>query len=266
MKKTVKLLALMTVIAVVALSLCSCRSMDETIANQAFYTDSTKTEFTLRGKLYRQLDIGRLSFIDAQNAAPGSGCYITEKDVPALLSSWYGDWYSFNYDETVVYVYGHNYVREDKYEAVKEAADSAVLDHYYISYYPNLYHSAPYEGIESDYYDVDNVKTVFLDQDVTDAINNALKTADNDKVQLSEDTLQSADAMMIERCDKDMIVTTYDSNVVLLRDGEKCYAIDDSNYYYRDDAYTVCPFDKEGEALIKDLFEKYPEAADQTAF
>lgn len=265
MKKTVKLLALMTVIAVVALSLCSCRSMDETIANQAFYTDSTKTGFTLRGKLYRQLDIGRLSFIDAQNAAPGSGCYITEKDVPALLSSWYGDWYTISNDEAVVYVFGDYYVREDKYEAVKEVADSAVLDHYYISYYPVLNHYSPYEGIEAERYDAENMKTVFLDQDVTDAINNALKTAESDKVQLSDERLQSVDAMMIERCDKDMIVTTYDSDVVLLRDGEKCYVSDDGNYYW-DDAYTVCPFDKEGEALIKALFEKYPEAADQTAF
>ncbi|MBQ9680000.1 MAG: hypothetical protein IJV48_04895 [Ruminococcus sp.] len=266
MKKTVKLLALMTVIAVVALSLCSCRSMDETIANQAFYTDSTKTEFTLRGKLYRKMDIGRLSFIDAGNyPSQNNGCYITEKDVPALLSSWYGDWYFINDDETVVYVYGDNYVREDKYEAVKEVADSAVLDHYYISYYPNLYHSAPYESIEADYWDTDTVSNILLDQDVTDAINNALKTAESDKVQLSDERLQSVDAMMIERCDKDMIVTTYDSDVVLLRDGEKCYVSNDGSYY-RDDEYTVCPFDKEGEALIKALFEKYPEATDQTAF
>ena len=266
MKKTSKVIALVMAIAIVALSLCSCRSLDNLKQNQAFYLDNTKTEITLHGNIYRELKLGKLSFIDARNyESQGDGCYITEKGVPALLSSWYGDWYSINHDESVISTFGNHYVREDKYELVHEAVNGAVLDHVYISYYPNTYYSASYEGIDIDHYDIDHVSNVLLEQDVTDTINKALSTPENDKVKLTEKTLQSVDALMIERCDKNMMVTTFDNNsVVLLRNGENFYVIDDS--YYWADEYNVCPIDKDGAVLIKELFEKYPEAVDQTAF
>ena len=275
MKRVIKISALLLFIALLTVSLCSCRSLETAKANQAFYLNDTKSEISLRGNTYREfLPDNNLSFINVNERNYGSqesGCYVTEKDVPALLSSWYGDLYSISNDESVACVYasthatGGYYVREDKYEAVKEAADSAVLDHYYISYYPDSYYSGRYDDIASKHYDTDTVSNIILDQDVTDAINKALATVNSDKVQLTQDQLYSVEALMIERCDKDMIVTTFDNSLVLLRDGESFYVSGGNDYYWAD-SYSVYPIEKNSAALIKELFEKYPEAVDQTAF
>ncbi len=266
MKRVIKASALLLIIALLTVSLCSCGSLETAKANQAFYLDNNfKSEIILRDTIYRKIYLGNLSFIDAGNyGLRENGCYVTEKGVPVLLSSWYGDLYSISNDESVINVFGEYYVREDKYEAVKEAVDSAVLDHYYISYYPDSYYSGRYDDIASKHYDTDTVSNIILDQDVTDAINKALATDDSDKRQLTQDQLYSVEALMIERCDKDMIVTTFDNNLVLLRDGESFYVSGDNDYWA--DSYSVYPIEKNSAALIKELFEKYPEAVDQTAF
>ena len=266
MKKVFQISALLLIIALLTVSLCSCRSLETAKANQAFYLDNNvKSEIILRDTIYRKIYLGNLSFIDAGNyGLRENGCYVTEKGVPVLLSSWYGDLYSISNDESVINVFGEYYVREDKYEAVKEAADSAVLDHYYISYYPDSYYSGRYDDIASKHYDTDTVSNIILDQDVTDAINKALATDDSDKRQLTQDQLYSVEALMIERCDKDMIVTTFDNDLVLLRDGESFYVSGGNDDWA--DSYSVYPIEKNSAALIKELFEKYPEAVDQTAF
>lgn len=267
MKRVIKASALLLIIALLTVSLCSCGSLETAKANQAFYLDNNfKSEIILRDTIYRKIYLGNLSFIDAGNyGLRENGCYVTEKGVPVLLSSWYGDLYSISNDESVINVFGEYYVREDRYEAVKEAADSAVLDHYYISYYPDSYYSGRYDDIASKHYDTDTVSNIILDQDVTDAINKALATVNSDKVQLTQDQLYSVEALMIERCDKDMIVTTFDNSLVLLRDGESFYVSGGNDYYWAD-SYSVYPIEKNSAALIKELFEKYPEAVDQTAF
>jgi hypothetical protein len=266
MKRVIKASALLLIIALLTVSLCSCGSLETAKANQAFYLDNNfKSEIILRDTIYRKIYLGNLSFIDAGNyGLRENGCYVTEKGVPVLLSSWYGDRYSINKDESVLSIYGEYYVREDKYEAVKDAADSAVLDHYYISYYPDSYYSGRYDDIASKRYDTDTVSNILLEQDVTDAINKALATGDSDKVQLTQDQLYTVEALKIERCDKDMMVTMYDNNLVLLRDGESFYVSGDNDYWA--DSYSVYPIEKNSAELIKELFEKYPEAVDQTAF
>ena len=265
MKKVFKISALLLVIFLLTVSLCSCRSLETAKTNQAFYRDNFRSEVILRDNIYQKIHLGNLSFIDTGNyGLQDNGCFVTEKDVPVLLSSWYGERYSISKDESVLSIYGEYYVREDRYEAVKDAADSAVLDHYYISYYPDSYYSGRYDDIASKHYDTDTVSNILLDQDVTDAINKALATDDSDKVQLTQDQLYSVEALMIERCDKDMIVTTSDNDLVLLRDGESFYVSGDNDYWA--DSYSVYPIEKNSAALIKELFEKYPEAVDQTAF
>lgn len=265
MKKVFKISALLLVIFLLTVSLCSCRSLETAKTNQAFYRDNFRSEVILRDNIYQKIHLGNLSFIDTGNyGLQDNGCFVTEKDVPVLLSSWYGERYSISKDESVLSIYGEYYVREDRYEAVKDAADSAVLDHYYISYYPDSYYSGRYDDIASKRYDTDTVSNILLEQDVTDAINKTLATVNSDKVQLTQDQLYSVEALMIERCDKDMIVTTSDNNLVLLRDGESFYVSGDNDYWA--DSYSVYPIEKNSAALIGELFEKYPEAVDQTAF
>ena len=107
-----------------------------------------------------------------------------------------------------------------------------------------------------------------LEQDVTDVINSSIKVDDKDKVKLSEDSLKSAKALIVCHCDSNMMVTNYNmDNIVLLSNGEDYYAwINQSWDYTEKDEYSVYPFEKDGAGLIKALFEKYPEAVDQTAF
>lgn len=258
MKQFFKLIALVLAIAMVAATLCSCRSLDETKANQAFYTDSKKTEITLRENTYRELKIGKLSFINEWNYgyAQGNGCYVTEKDVPALLSSWYGDWYSINEDDSVMFVYGDAYVRKDKYDDLKEVVENSKLDHYVFSYYSDDYYYSNYH----DYGYYDTQKNVIVDDDTAAAINRTLGVADNDKVKY--DTLSGADystkAIRLNPCDENMILADYNTTVYLILDKEKYYVWDGNEY----DEYSICPVADDDVALIKALFDKYPNAAD----
>ena len=153
MKNSFKLIALFLAIAMLAVSLCSCRALDERKENRAVYTSTEHTKIEYKGNLYRLLlnsenkDILTTggSFVERYSSR------VTDKDVPVLLDNYYGNFMDINEDETIIRVFlsseklwdfitdeelyyhtsvtywgGHvYYVHEDKYEEVKE--DTAPL-------------------------------------------------------------------------------------------------------------------------------------------
>ncbi|MBQ9248179.1 MAG: hypothetical protein IJ171_06295, partial [Ruminococcus sp.] len=63
MKKVIKISALLLVIFLLTVSLCSCRSLETAKANQAFYLDNFRSEVILRDNIYQKIHLGNLSFI-----------------------------------------------------------------------------------------------------------------------------------------------------------------------------------------------------------
>lgn len=141
MKKSFKVITLILAIAMLAVSLCSCRALDEAKANQAVYSDD-HTEIEYRGNIYRLL-FPKYHLMDYYGCS--TIAYASDKDdVPVLLSSWYGDRLQISEDETIIRAmiptdeiadliddeelyydtmlnwHGAYYIREDRYDEVKE--------------------------------------------------------------------------------------------------------------------------------------------------
>ena len=261
-----RLIALVLAIIVVSVSLCSCQALDAARDSQAFYHDS-KREIIWLDQTYKVMNTEKFSIINTDIRE----LRVTASDVPVLLSDLVGDYGIVERkDDSVISVYGEYYVREDKYEVMKEVLEGAVLDHYYISFYSDSYYSyrSPDGNYDVDYWDVSNLSTILLDQDVTDVINNALAASEREKVRLDEESMQSAKAMIVSPCDTEMMLTNDKTDqIVLLRDGENFYVyISEFWNSSEDDGYSVFMIDKEGVELVKSLFDKYPQAVDQTIF
>lgn len=262
MKNSFRIIAVLSAVFLIAVSLCSCQALDKMRDDQAFYQVSER-EIVWHDQTYKILHTGKFHIISTRSKE----LHVTAPDVPVLLSGLEGIYATLERtDDTVISVYGNYYVRKDKYEAVQEVIESAVLDHYYLSFYPDSHnwYRSPDGNYDADYWNVSILNTIIMDQDVTDLINNAIEMSDSDKVLLNEDSLQSAKALLVSPCDKDMMVTDYDADqIVLLNVGEHYYIRKDVAW---DDGYYACPVDEDGAKLIKALFEEHPEAVDQTAF
>ena len=140
MKKFYKLIALVLAIAMLAVSLCSCRALDEAKANRVFYSDD-HTEILYNNSVYRLL----LSGIPLMDTYGNSFSSVTDKDVPVLLKGFFGDYIIISEDETIIESFitisqisdmvddlepyydatkswadSVYYVREDRYDEVKE--------------------------------------------------------------------------------------------------------------------------------------------------
>lgn len=110
MKKYLRLL-LCVFTALLSVSLvCSCESIDEMRARQAFYDDDGNVLFN--GEKYIRID-GEYDVFDGY----GDSVIITQKDVPVLLAEKYGDWYSIAEGGEYLYSYGEDtFLREDSYK------------------------------------------------------------------------------------------------------------------------------------------------------
>ena len=240
MKKIIKLIALMTAVALLAISLCSCQHLDELKANQAFYTDDTKETIIYHDSVYKAINPGNLYFTSNYIYGYFDNAYVTTEDVPALLSSWYGDPFTINHDEVIItantdhrdYMDSLNtldYVREDKYDEIKSIIEKGKgnLDHYYFT----LWQSPEVDEFAVDY----NVKpqSILLDDEATAVVNRTLNIDDDDKVKydtLSAGGYSQAFFPRINCCDKNMWLTDYGAEYTIFCDNGKYY-IWDGNVY-----------------------------------
>lgn len=272
MKKYIRIIALLSVIALTAVSLCSCKALDEAKANQAFYSTDQHREIEYKDSIYRVFSPGKYSVISVEY----SDVTVTEKDVPVLVKGWYGNRMSVNTAETVIGVagsmkdfvdfgvdqkiddssayeegldyltYNIYYVREDLYDEVVKAAQSDQLDHYYFEVWPKGYnYDRPSSSVSH--------QEILLDDDVTDAIKTAIKETTSKEIKRASDLGNAVNEIEINVCDKNLILTDWNHGgyQFLVQDGDRYYFCYGDSYYLLDQS--VYP-------NIKKLFDTYPDA------
>jgi len=132
MKKTVKGVALIIAVIIFCFSLCGCVDIDDMKKSQAFITD---TGVVFNGNEYYPLpESDRMQFFTTEY----NPVYITEKDVPVLLSSFMGSECILSDDGKFLYSESETirYCRSDVYESVLSRINSGyVHEGYFYSYY-----------------------------------------------------------------------------------------------------------------------------------
>lgn len=130
MKRFIKLGVAVILAVSVLITLCSCNKLDEMRESQAVWTD-TGYELTYKGNSYHLLpSCGDLYFYS------DSYGYVTDSDVPVLLSHNFGIGICVDRDETLI-VCGHwpdgynkLYCIEDEYDKTVTDISNYSLDHY----------------------------------------------------------------------------------------------------------------------------------------
>lgn len=294
MKKSFKLIALVLAIIMVSVSLCSCRALDEAKANTAVYTDNDKTEVLFRDTTYKYLDTGDYDFVFYRDADPFT-YHVIESDVPVLLSSWYGSFMGVSADGIVLgsndaseskiaeayyddvtnqdVEYGWRtkfFVREDKYDEIKETVEQGKLDHYFFEYweqpdYDQYMSGGMMDSRESDF----SYKRVMLDDAATEAIARAKKSDKTEVIQVFDgsryvDNTYVKRVIPLQECDKDIILTKYDINNTscLVEWLNKDYRYFVTDGCTPDGKCVLHEVDKDGYASIEKYFDDYPDACE----
>ena len=115
MKKTVKLIAICAIISVLAVGLCSCDRIDEMRAVHAKWNEDGES-FTLGGEEYKY--VGLSSMLSIPSIATRT-VYITDADVPVLLSEDAGEHARYNMNYKVVEDNSKFYAAQDNYDYAK---------------------------------------------------------------------------------------------------------------------------------------------------
>ena len=249
MKKSIRIIALITAMLLIALSLCSCRSLDELRGNTAIYDDDAKETLTFRGEQYRI--ISGKNDLTISSAITQWG-HATAPDVPVLLATAYGDemWFEDNEEHTaplILYVNHYDsdrksvnyvtdkvttvfYCQESFYDKLYEKMNAEKLDHYTVDYYDNDALDRYYETLKADEAINDeqfHTKEV-LDEETTEAIDRTLANKD---ILMHEDVPETKlYELTLNVTDEDMLVTNNHIIEVYEHDGE--YFLSENNMYY----------------------------------
>lgn len=161
MKKCKRWLAIVFV-SLMCLSLCGCQELDDMRASHAVWQEDGTILWN--GNVYRLLE----NAPDELQAYGGSTVYVTEADVPVLLSAEFGEYFTSSKDGMLLRGYSYNafdviahiiYCREDRYEEITEylqqTTEMKEMNHYFYYYWS-------YETDEQEvyYFSLDQVKVM----------------------------------------------------------------------------------------------------------
>ena len=133
MKKCKRWIAVL-LISVMCLSLCGCQDLEDMRAAHALLQEDGSIKWN--GNVYRLMTISpeKTGILFADN-----NVWVTEKDVPVLLSEQFGQYARVSQNGVVLVMYGHDgetlYCREDQYNATMEYLQNAELTTYYYTYW-----------------------------------------------------------------------------------------------------------------------------------
>lgn len=115
MKKSVKRIFSIVLVLCICLLLCSCRELDDMKANRAVFTDQTYSEILFDGSTYKFV----ANWPDSADITYYNSTMVCEKDVPLLLSEFFGKTAVFDPEKKVICLeYDKYYCREDIYDSV----------------------------------------------------------------------------------------------------------------------------------------------------
>lgn len=242
MKKYIKLLCVLLLTVIMCLSFCSCMELDQMRDNQAFWGSTEETLY------FRNAEYKLLPACDDLSLVPGGHGYITESDVPVLLSTNHGN--RMSYDRDAIFVVSgiwenkpecnKVWCRTDKYDEICKAIDLYTLDRYCI-YNPKYANGDNYEEYTSLY--------TLLSKEASEIINTALSK----EAVLSNEWNQYNYIAEIYACDEKLLfVSELPISVVELGDGEVFILkrVDDDWY-----KYSVSQ--ENGESLVRMIYDYY---------
>lgn len=234
MKKIIRIIAVALCVAILGVMLCSCQYLEDKKHDRAVFADDSKECIEFRGYTYKRISLPADVVIMDGDSYYGYQAFVSTKDVPVLLNSIYGQPITFDFSEEnppilqcykedknvsndaterfvrFSYTYTYNYfgyeldsdkcyVREDRYDELKEELQNAILDHYY--YYD--YHEEEYNDVY--YEDRSMVELKLVDDDLTKSINETLKSGKT----IDYTTLKDSDSWnsyWLSYCDKNKLV------------------------------------------------------------
>ena len=283
MKKVIRIITAALCAAMIGATLCSCRYLDEKKENNAVFTDDSKEYIEFRDHTYKRIELpsGLTAMVDYDFGVEPA--YVTEKDVPVLLNSMYG--LPFIYDSKVknplilqlyegndlmdesdpilratMHTYGaldrnQCYIREDKYDEVKNEIQKAKLDHYY-------YYDADFTDYSLNYDFSDPMQLTPelkpASEELTSAINDSLKSGKKVNYQKLIDK-DSWSSFCLGCCDKNMLVTDDTKNLYILCENVsgKYYLVQTTNMYSKEKDLITVP--DQYSSVFKQLFTEQKE-------
>ena len=152
MKKNIKRLSALVLAVACCIVLCSCSAIKEMRASQAFEGEN-EGEIIWGGQVYRELDI-RSELPEGIELKTNEWGRVTEKDVPVLLSEFFGADMYCNHNKTVIetgIVKPFFYAREDVYDYVENLIKYPALDEYCVEYEVGPNYEKEYELLKQRY-------------------------------------------------------------------------------------------------------------------
>lgn len=173
MKNKFHRLLCVVVAVALCLSLSGCQVLDKLKAEQAHWTDDTRTAFVWKDVTYRLLPETETDL--SLRCSENKTVTVTKTDVPVLLSPFLGTWMELTENEEVVeyldYEQGgeyYCYCREDRYDAVLDALQTGNVTFNAAGYY--------YSG-----YDEIETNTYTLSKKEYAAVNAVLETVEPER-------------------------------------------------------------------------------------
>ena len=267
MKQFIKIIAAVMCIAILGVTLCSCKTLENQKNTRAVYCDDSKECFTFRGYTYKQIKLP--SYYTLLFAAITEMSYAVSSEIPLLLTDTYGDQLTYNSGETNPIVISciqinnkysvskktswsfeddssseRCYVREDKYVEVKNLADNAELNNYsvYKTEDFSVYNEDDFTAYTSPY------KQELVSDEMTKAIKDSLNT--EKKIKYSTLSLDGWNTLDVIPCDKNMMLTN-NYSVVIFTDHQNYYLFQTKNGESIGDDLTIVP------EKYKDLFNQF---------
>lgn len=238
MKKQIKSIIIAVLILSFAFSLCGCDGLDELKASQAFKT--ADGNITWNNALY----IKTIAAEDVPNFSENSDSdiYVTEPDVPVLLSAFYAfvedSYYSVGYNKKLIFDYENIYCREDFIDEFNKTIKENKLDNYF--------------SYNFDYYESDDASMVLFKEEENEKIKNIFSSKKIKNKKLFQNLVYEGDNISeFGKCSKDKILCETEN--VIIRYESNLY-IAPIDFYYVDD------FDDIDHTQVKNLFcYKVPE-------
>ncbi len=115
MKKSLKRAFSVVLVLCICLLLCSCKELDEMRENRAEFTDQTYSQILFNDSIYKLVE----NWPDQANIYYHSSTMVCEKDVPLLLSEFFGKMALYDNEKKILCIeYEKFYCREDLYDSI----------------------------------------------------------------------------------------------------------------------------------------------------
>ena len=211
MKKWKRWIAIVLV-SLLCLSLCGCQRLEDMRAVHAVWQEDGNILWD--GNVYHKLEVDTsLENFDFTYAYDYRCIYVTEADVPVLLSNWFGDLVDVRANGMVLEYYNYRlleeeyqfYCREDVYdEVVRDLTMGVQLNTYFYPYYD---------------FDSDESKRYYLTEEQANTMHRILTTVTPVTRATLEESIQ--DALYLSICDE---------NRRFEQDTDKCLLVTESCY------------------------------------